>query len=102
MTKNHLKERDLDRNSIQQIFLDLDMSIVASERSAYEVYTKNVRKEYKHFNDEDFVKGRTAFLKGLEGVTIFRSELFEDMNKIAEENIKWELENIEKLIEVDL
>lgn len=102
MTKTHLKPRELDSESTEQLFLDLDMSILAADREDYDVYTQNVRKEYSHFDDENFVKGRSHFLKGLDGVKIFRSGLFADLNQKAEENIKWELGKLENFFESDL
>jgi predicted metal-dependent HD superfamily phosphohydrolase len=45
-------------------FLDMDMVILASPRAEYLEYAKKIRREYLHYPDEAFRKGRVAFLKG--------------------------------------
>ena len=67
LTENHLKVDLEDKNSMEQLFLDLDMSIVGSESEEYLEYSKKVRKEYSHFKDSDFFKGRLAFLESIKG-----------------------------------
>lgn len=107
MTKEHLKERDLGPRSLEQIFLDIDMSILASDSKTYKIYSQNVRQEYIHFEDQDFRKGRGAFLKGLieKKIRIFKSDLFEELNEIAWKNIQNEIKELEsgnEIIEEDL
>jgi predicted metal-dependent HD superfamily phosphohydrolase len=38
MTATHLSDHGIDKNSIEQVFLDLDMSIVASDEHKYLEY----------------------------------------------------------------
>ncbi len=44
---------------------DIDMSILAAEGSAYDRYTAAIRSEYSFASDEDYRKGRGAFLASL-------------------------------------
>jgi predicted metal-dependent HD superfamily phosphohydrolase len=91
LTKDHLdKAGQVDQ--ISQLFLDLDMQILASQPETYQVYTQNVRKEYSHFSDEDFMKGRGKFLLGIKGKQIFYDDRFLALNEVAQENIGNEIE----------
>ena len=92
-TKNHLKS-DLPADSLDQMFLDMDMSILAEKSETYETYAKNVRKEYCHFNDENFKKGRLAFLSGIQNAKIFKSLQFESLNELAQKNIEREIQQL--------
>lgn len=96
MTAKHLSDHGLEHNSLEQIFLDVDMSIVASEWSLYKKYSNEVRQEYIHFSDKDFCQGRSHFLKGLLDVPIFKSDEFgAEFNTQAWDNIKKEIGELE-------
>lgn len=49
------------------LFLDADMSILGMPWPQYDAYRKAIRKEYAAFSDEEFKKGRKAFLKSFNG-----------------------------------
>ena len=95
MTATHLSDHGIDKNSIEQVFLDLDMSIVASDEHKYLEYAQQVRQEYIHYKDADFFVGRSGFLKGLVGKDIFKSEIFQGLNEKAWQNISMEIEILE-------
>ena len=99
MTANHLSAHQIENNSISQIFLDLDMSIVAADVQRYTAYTQEVRQEYSHYSDKDFAAGRLQFLKGLVGKEIFKSDLFKELNTPAQLNIQNEIKILEAQVE---
>ncbi|KAF1980154.1 hypothetical protein BU23DRAFT_3124 [Bimuria novae-zelandiae CBS 107.79] len=77
-------------------FLDMDMDILASPRAEYLDYAEKVRKEYSHFTDEQFRKGRIEFFRGeLKKEKVFYLEENERKNGIAMENMKAEIEMLE-------
>ena len=98
MTKTHALVGLENKNSLEQIFLDLDMSIVGSEPAVYQEYSQNIRKEYSHFSDEDYRKGRSHFLKGIVDKDNFSSDAFQARNQVARENIQAEIDALEKEI----
>jgi predicted metal-dependent HD superfamily phosphohydrolase len=88
-TKDHGYQSDSDT----QLFIDIDLSILAADRALYKSYAYKCRKEYSL---PDFVYrfGRKRFLNGmLAREFIFSSGVFrEQKEKIARKNIQWELE----------
>jgi predicted metal-dependent HD superfamily phosphohydrolase len=56
-TKTHLKTKTEDGDL--KYFLDFDLSILGSDEYLFDEYSKNVRKEYKKLNDEEW---RIGFL----------------------------------------
>lgn len=96
MTKDHLKAREIEQDSLEQIFLDLDMSILATNRPDYELYCQNVRKEYSSYTDDQFRQGRLQFLTKIRDVDIFKSGVFTHLNKPARDNIDWEIQSLQE------
>lgn len=45
--------------------IDADLSILAVSEPRYHVYARDVRREYAHIPEPDFVRGREAVLRGL-------------------------------------
>ena len=87
---------------MEQVFLDLDMSIVGSSQQDYKEYSQKVRKEYSHFKDEDFFKGRLAFLETIKGKQIFKSDLFMELNEQSQKNIEMEIQELKDRIESEI
>lgn len=87
-----------------QVFLDLDLSILGSNRPSYAAYMQLIRKEYKWLSYERYKEGRLAvlekFLKKAKAKRLFYS-LGEMLNDSARENIQWEIdvfnENLETI-----
>ncbi|ORC87042.1 uncharacterized protein TM35_000241920 [Trypanosoma theileri] len=46
------------------LFLDLDLAILGSDAERYQRYAREIRSEYNWYNDVDFCRGRSAFLRG--------------------------------------
>ena len=88
-TKHHGYQADMD----MQLFVDIDLSILAAERALYKSYAYKCRKEYSL---PDFVYrfGRKRFLNSmLSREYIFSSAVFrQKKEQVARENIQWELE----------
>ncbi len=82
-------------NSDIDLFLDIDMSILASSADDYELYTKSVMNEYTSvsYSKIEYNKGRKElFLQPLlESEKIFLTEYFEPMETAARKNIKNEI-----------
>lgn len=88
-TRQH---RYVDDSDVQ-LFIDIDLSILASERAAYRSYAYRCRKEY--FLPQPVYRfGRRRFLKQLLARRfIFASDVFRHQAEArARANIQWELE----------
>lgn len=74
-------------------FLDADLSILGQPPHIYQRYVENIRKEYCHYSDEDFQKGRRSLLRSfLQNDTLFKTKWFkEKYEEKARKNIKKEL-----------
>lgn len=85
------------KNNDSKLFLDLDMSVLASDSTVYEKYTSAIRKEFSIFSDEIYIAGRKSVLgKFIEGENIFFTEFFqENFEKQAIENIQNEIASLE-------
>mmetsp|Transcript_11792 Transcript_11792/g.11430 ORF Transcript_11792/g.11430 Transcript_11792/m.11430 type:complete len:227 (+) Transcript_11792:71-751(+) len=75
-------------------FIDFDMSILGSERKEYESYTRKIRKEYSHVDDEAFCSGRSGFLISTlksENHIFSTPEFHMQMEQKARDNMAWEI-----------
>lgn len=80
-------------------FLDLDMSILGRDRLAYSQYSKKIRMEYCHIQEDAFNSGRSAFLRKIllaEKPIFLTGEFRSKMEQKARENIAWEIEQLER------
>lgn len=89
-----------NENNDLNLFIDMDLSIFGASREDYIQYTKDIRQEYIHYNDDAFRKGRAHVMKHFlpsENEFIFKSQYFIDkLEKQAINNIKWEIEELEQ------
>lgn len=83
-----------NHNSLEEMeFLDIDMSILATDWEEYKEYASDIRKEYNWYTDEEFSKGRSQVLRTfLTQSQIFCSDQFKSFESKARENIRKELE----------
>ena len=74
-------------------FTDADLSILGSSWHDYEIYYKQVRKEYKYYPDFMYNKGRIEVLKHfLKMPRIFKTDyFFDNFEKQAKENLQKEI-----------
>jgi predicted metal-dependent HD superfamily phosphohydrolase len=76
-TKSHHKGAD---DTDGDLFLDIDYSILGSAPAVYQTYAAQIRREYAHLTDDQWRKGRSAFLKSASARTpTFRTALFENL-----------------------
>lgn len=83
-TKKHTRTGDSEIDLV----LDADCSILASSKSEYMSYMNGIRKEYFMVSDEEYKKGRLAFLKGFTG---FITREYSALDYKAEKNIEFEI-----------
>ncbi|NUJ97787.1 pantetheine-phosphate adenylyltransferase [Candidatus Gracilibacteria bacterium] len=91
----------LDGNDlIGAYMIDIDLSILGQPWDIYHGgidsikygYMRAVRNEYSNYKEEDYKKGRLAFLEGKSGGRIFKTPYFiEKYEKQAQENIRKEI-----------
>jgi len=82
----------------QQVFLDIDLSILGQAPEIYDAYSENVRKEYS-FIDEDifFLKRKEILENFLKKRSIYHTQYFiETIGDQAIKNIKREIRSIKK------
>lgn len=79
------------------LFLDMDLSILASSRDVYKQYAANIRREYSVYNDEEYTRGRIQFLdRMIQREHIFLTADFQKQyDNIAFDNLRRELEKFE-------
>lgn len=67
MTATHELHECLDTDTVSDAayFLDMDLSILGTPWSEYQVYAQAVRQEYRHIANEDYRTGRIAVLQKL-------------------------------------
>ncbi len=84
------------KDNDNELFLDLDMSVLATEPTIYHQYTTAIRKEFSLFPDELYQAGRKSVLgKFIAGDHIFMTDFFkENFEKQAVENIQNELSSL--------
>lgn len=85
-TRQHSTSHDIDC----ALFLDLDLSILATEKTEFERYLRNVRKEYAHLSDVEFKIGRLQFTEDLLSRDhIFQTDFFRSkFEQKARQNLK--------------
>lgn len=91
-TKTHQLSKDLDSFD-SQFLLDIDLSILASERDQYIEYTQQIRKEYTIYPDSIYKEGRKKVLMHfLEMEHIYKTDLFQNLwESKAKENLSYEI-----------
>lgn len=104
------KKHDVSTSSDEdlKLFIDIDMSILAAERTRYEAYCRAIRREYIHVDTETFCRARAAFLrsttlnegsKNVFASDIFKSKVYEgglDCEAAVKANIAWECGILER------
>jgi predicted metal-dependent HD superfamily phosphohydrolase len=91
-TKKH--QIVLDENEDNAYLLDFDLSILGTNWKTYEIYIKQIRKEYKIYPDFMYKPGRKkVLLHFLERETLYFTEAFgSKFEKQARENLNKEIE----------
>jgi phosphopantetheine adenylyltransferase/predicted metal-dependent HD superfamily phosphohydrolase len=94
-SKSHLKSlNEIGVEEWIKVFLELDLSILASEDDRYSQYKAQIRSEYSHFDDTRFRAGRKEFL---EGISQFRFKYLrnkDDLNDRITKNVSQEISEL--------
>lgn len=85
-------------DSAGALLCDADLSVLARPEPAYSRYVQAVREEYRHVNDADFAKGRTAVVRHLLKLdplfhTAAGRNLWQDAARL---NLQTELDRLER------
>lgn len=96
-TAKHRLEDDLATDADAQLFLDLDLSILAAPADQYDAYARGIRVEYKHVPSDAYLKGRPQVLRSLTSKAVFVSELFhtDAFESAAKANVQREIDVLE-------
>lgn len=75
------------------LVVDIDLSILGRERTAFTIYERNIREEYKSVPLQRYRRGRAAILQSfLDRPSIFLTEAFRDKFEArARENLAWSI-----------
>jgi len=90
------KQHKVDDEEEVNLLLDMVVSILGAEESAYEEYAQQIRKEYEVFPDTIYMPGRKKVLQHfLEMERIFKTDLYSNrLEQNARQNLKKELEQL--------
>lgn len=90
------KHHKISNNNDINLFLDIDLSILGSERDVYIQYFNNVRKEFKMYPKILYKKGRKKVLQQiLNEDVIYKTKYFKDKFEIqARNNLTFELNRL--------
>lgn len=95
MTASHELHECLDTDTVSDAayLLDMDLSILGTPWSEYEVYAQAVRQEYRHIANEDYRTGRIAVLqKLLAHPVLYLTAYYHNQFEVqARDNIKREI-----------
>jgi len=94
--KKHILATDYSKKiSTKSIVSYADLAILFCDDNIYDDYSRNIRKEYSHYNDVDYAKGRLQILKSL-FQTIQDKKLFISEQDIIQRNMTREIEFLKK------
>lgn len=97
-TKRHMvpANQQSDQLNDLQLFLDIDLSILAASEAVFDSYEIDIRSEYKHVPDDAFRNGRSKVLMGfLQRERLFFSDTcFTRWEKRARSNIERSLKRL--------
>jgi len=90
-TKSHKLDEEYDADL--SYFLDFDLAVLGKPRDEYITYSSNIRKEYIHFPEESYKKGRSSVLRNLlSSEYLFSTQDFRQLyESTARENLKNEI-----------
>lgn len=90
LATRHQLPSEVDDETV--LLISLDLLILAADAARYDAYTAEIRAEYAHVSDEDFRRGRGAFLRSfLERPQLFPHPAFASREAAARTNLAREL-----------
>jgi len=95
-TKHDSSVPDEDLSLEAKLIADVDLAILGSDKKTYEIYAKQIRREYSQYPDDVYKAGRIAILEGiLSKPNIYKLEYFQKKyQQKAEENIRNEIASL--------
>ena len=95
-TKTHNNVNDHNTS----LLLDLDLSILGTDKIHYLKYTEEIRKEYNSYSDKEYTLGRKKFVEYcLSQENIYKTDYFKKtLEDIAIFNLKNELLSLDRII----
>jgi predicted metal-dependent HD superfamily phosphohydrolase len=96
-TTKHRLDGDLATDVDAQLFLDLDLSILAASQAEYDAYARGIRHEYAHVPREAYLQGRPQVLRSLTSKAVFVSDWFhtDALESAAKANVEREVTALE-------
>lgn len=95
LTKYHTIDNGMwfdDHLQIAETLIDLDLAILGDTWEVYQEYASNVRKEYAHVTDEEWVEGRLDWIRSmLSRKSIYYTDWGKKREDQAKENLSKEL-----------
>lgn len=96
-TIKHLLPEGHEDDVAMKLFLDLDLEILGSDEQTYRVYTEDVRREYGHLSEGEWLAGRSVVMKTfLERERLYFSEAGARWEERARRYVEEELERLGK------
>ncbi len=93
-TQTHTLPKGYHLNNDLSLFLDLDLTILATGWDEYELYSEQIRKEYRQYPDAVYNPGRKHALEKLseKEYVYFTPPIHEELEPIARQNIFREIQ----------
>ena len=95
LTKSHrlaLADSNTEYPAWMKEFLELDLSILGAPGPRYVEYSRQIKAEYPHISDDQFINGRTAFLESMTGFRFKYLKSSSLLNDMLETNLASERE----------
>ena len=95
LSKDHVRAlKDMSTPEWMRVFLELDLSILASDSTRYAEYKTQIRQEYFHLADEAFRSGRRRFLEGVSNFRFMNVSNKDVLNTAFAKNIEVEISEL--------
>ena len=88
--------RLLEKTSLRELFLDFDLGILGTSQAEYDTYAEKIRKEYSHYTEDEYCRGRIAVLQRFlnRERLYFTDHFYEKYEGMARGNIDGEINSL--------
>jgi len=89
--------RILENMSLTELLLDFDLAILGTSKVEYDIYAEQIRREYSHYTEEEYCRGRIAVLQRFlkRERLYFTDQYYEKYEATARRNIRGEINSLE-------
>jgi len=89
--------RVVENTSLTELFLDFDLAILGTSKAEYDMYAEQIRREYSHYTEEEYCRGRIAVLQRFSNRKrlYFTDQYYQKYEAIARRNIQGEINSLE-------